>query len=646
MKKILILLLFISIKSFTQNIRAVVCDSLTKQALPSASIKVKGTKLGTITNNDGLFSLSTRKGIIHVSYIGYQTKELMASALPDTILLSESNLLGEVLVMPDSTLKVILRKAFNNISQNYPQKPTILNSFYREIYQNNTKNIFNYFSENFMKIYTPPYTSDGKNHEGQVKVLKSRTIKNPKYAQTGIKYISGPFVGIRLNRVLKRQGAINPVNFKAYHFELEKISTYEGKPIYIINCQLKDSLNSTKLFIDKESLAYIRIEISNKTEKDGVDYITKETKTTLVYDKKDTHWFLKQAIYNIDGETKEKESISHRLEFVTTNFENDSVEAFSYKEQLLRTEVIADQKNDLSENFFEGYEGILLQTNDQKNQIKLAFGLNAVDSLKNNSANTNTTQKPLYQQNNRKGYRELILKANGLFPSFGFSYFPIGLQNSDFQVAVNDVFPSSLNFKTTIGSKNAPILFNKYFAFNLTRRFILQYNVNNSIRSSVRITQRDYGLGYRIVLNPEMKSTFIEPTIKFTNGRTGITFGKKENPDRGVELDNKKLNAKSLRADVYQRNVGLKIGVNFSIYSGKLLKLPAKLYITTDYLHILKSGTPFFRLREERFFDFFDKKIDLPLSDSRLKISESIYTKLPQMKDNFWIGISYRLVLR
>lgn len=648
MKKLFIFLLFFSFKAFTQNLRAVVCDSLTKQALPSASIKVKGTKLGTMTNNDGVFSMSNRKGVFQISYIGYQTKEVSALALPDTILLSESNLLGEVLIMPDSTLKVILRKAFNSISNNYPQKPTILTSFYREIYQNNTKDIFNYFSENFLKIYTPPYTNEGKNHEGQVKVLKSRTIKNPKYAQAGIKYAGGPFVGIRTNRVLKRQGAINPVNFKAYHFELEKISTYEGKPIYIINCHLKDSLNSTKLYIDKESLAYIRIEISNKTEKDGVDYITKETKTTLVYDKKDNNWFLKQAVYSIDGETKDKESISHKLEFVTTDFETDSVDAFSYNEQLLRTEIIADQKNDLSENFFEGYEGTLLQTDNQRNQIKLAFGLNAVDSLKRQSESNLTTQKPQYQQNNKKGFREILLKANGLFPNFGFTFSPIVVQNTDFRADVNNVFSNPHSFSRTTNEKNTPILFNKYLAFNLTRRFILQYSVNNSIRSSIKVAQHDYGLAYRFVVNPAKKPIFIEPTIKYSSGLTGVSFGKTKNPDRDAVLEGKKLNAKSIQAGIYQRNEGIKLGLNFSIYSGKFLKtpLPAKLYVTTDYFYILKTSEPFFRIKEERIFGLLEKKVDLPLSDSRLKFSESVSTKLPKMNNNFWIGLSYRVVLR
>jgi hypothetical protein len=67
MKKYLFIFFIITLKSQAQTYKSVVCDSLTKQALPSASIRVKDTNLGTTTNTDGKFSLSVKKGIIVVS---------------------------------------------------------------------------------------------------------------------------------------------------------------------------------------------------------------------------------------------------------------------------------------------------------------------------------------------------------------------------------------------------------------------------------------------------------------------------------------------------------------------------------------------------------------------------------------------------
>lgn len=56
-------------------------DSL--EAIPAVSVTVKGTKRGTITNNDGIFSIAVLKGDViefsHVSYLGGSAK------VPDTL---------------------------------------------------------------------------------------------------------------------------------------------------------------------------------------------------------------------------------------------------------------------------------------------------------------------------------------------------------------------------------------------------------------------------------------------------------------------------------------------------------------------------------------------------------------------------------
>ena len=81
-KKILFILsvLFACCGVSGQNtlIKGVVTDSLTGEALPYASLLLKGTSVGTITNETGKFSLSTsaRSEILEVSYLGYDTKDI------------------------------------------------------------------------------------------------------------------------------------------------------------------------------------------------------------------------------------------------------------------------------------------------------------------------------------------------------------------------------------------------------------------------------------------------------------------------------------------------------------------------------------------------------------------------------------------
>ena len=56
-------------------------DSL--EAIPSVSVTVKGTRRGTITNNDGVFSIAVLKGdVIEFSHVSYQPGTIR---VPDTL---------------------------------------------------------------------------------------------------------------------------------------------------------------------------------------------------------------------------------------------------------------------------------------------------------------------------------------------------------------------------------------------------------------------------------------------------------------------------------------------------------------------------------------------------------------------------------
>ncbi|WP_073231852.1 carboxypeptidase-like regulatory domain-containing protein [Pedobacter caeni] len=69
-------------KPVQQRITGRVIDALSKETLPGASVKVKGSGGGTTTDSDGNFSLQTPSGevILLVAFIGYQNKELKVNA--------------------------------------------------------------------------------------------------------------------------------------------------------------------------------------------------------------------------------------------------------------------------------------------------------------------------------------------------------------------------------------------------------------------------------------------------------------------------------------------------------------------------------------------------------------------------------------
>ncbi|ATL48847.1 SusC/RagA family TonB-linked outer membrane protein [Chitinophaga caeni] len=90
-----------------QEIKGKVTDA-SGMALPGASIKIKNTSRGTVTDANGNFSLNANIGdTLEVSYLGYKTREIMIqNAQPlDIILQSSVNTTDEIVVVGYGTVK-------------------------------------------------------------------------------------------------------------------------------------------------------------------------------------------------------------------------------------------------------------------------------------------------------------------------------------------------------------------------------------------------------------------------------------------------------------------------------------------------------------------------------------------------------------
>jgi len=99
---IFIILLFLSISVFSQSINGVVKDASDSEVLIGATVLVKGTTQGAITDIDGKFSIKVSKGeTLAISYIGYQTLEVEYDGQPilDITLQKEFVGLDEVVII-------------------------------------------------------------------------------------------------------------------------------------------------------------------------------------------------------------------------------------------------------------------------------------------------------------------------------------------------------------------------------------------------------------------------------------------------------------------------------------------------------------------------------------------------------------------
>ena len=96
-----------SVQAFAQSITVsgVVKDK-TGETVIGASVVVKGTTNGTITDFDGNFTLNAQKGdIIVISFIGYKTQELPAAANMNVVMEDDSQMLEDVVVIGYGSVK-------------------------------------------------------------------------------------------------------------------------------------------------------------------------------------------------------------------------------------------------------------------------------------------------------------------------------------------------------------------------------------------------------------------------------------------------------------------------------------------------------------------------------------------------------------
>ena len=124
----LILIMFCCCNMLAQNITVTgqVVD-VTSEPIIGASVVVKGTTNGTITDFDGNFTLSVQKGeTLHISYIGYvaQDVKVMGNQPVKVVMAEDTETLDEVVVVGTSMKKSDLTGAVASVSSKVLEEKT------------------------------------------------------------------------------------------------------------------------------------------------------------------------------------------------------------------------------------------------------------------------------------------------------------------------------------------------------------------------------------------------------------------------------------------------------------------------------------------------------------------------------------------
>jgi hypothetical protein len=164
------------------TISGMVKDKDSKKGIPGVSISLEYSPVGTVSNNDGMFSLTIPaadpNGRIKAEQLGYLSTTISLSELPAngksiTILMASSaKMLKEVVVRggkPDE----IVAEAIKKIPVNYSPSRNLFTAFYRETVQKGKRYIG--VSEAIVDVFKTPYTQRINNGE-RVQIKKERRL--------------------------------------------------------------------------------------------------------------------------------------------------------------------------------------------------------------------------------------------------------------------------------------------------------------------------------------------------------------------------------------------------------------------------------------------------------------------------------------
>lgn len=260
------LLMLLDVMAQKTVISGVVVNSATGRAIEGANVTAEG--LSVVTNGDGYFVLKSDAKIetIAVSHIGYRLKRVSVDGLSaenQKIRLEPMAIqLREVLVVADHPRELV-NAAIRKIPQNYSPVPELYRCFYRETAMKRQHYIC--VAEGVVDMYKTSYQK-GNGRDG-VAISKGRRLLSPKRGDTlTVKVLGGPVAPVQLDVVKNTDFLLNSEELDHYELKMEVPTSIGDRSQYVISLtprvKLPYALHFGKLYIDRETLAFTRVELT------------------------------------------------------------------------------------------------------------------------------------------------------------------------------------------------------------------------------------------------------------------------------------------------------------------------------------------------------------------------------------------------
>ena len=250
------------------TVRGKVIDAQNKSPLVFATVIVKDSNVGIVTNIDGEFTLKVSPSAtdLDISYLGYKNKSVAISSLMNNnniniITLESAPVpIKEIIVKPVNP-QYVVERAISSISSNYETVPNLMTAFYRETIKKNR----NYVSigEAVVQIFKAPYNNDIR-LDG-TRIYKGRKSSDVERMDTVLfKLQGGPITSLQLDIVKNTETVLTKEAMQNYNYSLSGVIEIDGKPHYIIDFVQKPYIEQPlfmgSFFINTETYAITEVE--------------------------------------------------------------------------------------------------------------------------------------------------------------------------------------------------------------------------------------------------------------------------------------------------------------------------------------------------------------------------------------------------
>ncbi len=286
-----------------KNVYGIVYNSQDQNPVVFASVFLKGTNIGTVTNLEGKFLIkvppSSLGDSIGISSLGFKTLYVGLDQLgtgQNRLELHPAIVPLDEVVVRHMNARELISTALWNIRKNYSDVPVMMSAFYRESIKKNR----NYVSvgEAVLNVYKASYSSLIDND--RVSIFKGRKSQAVRRMDTLlVKFLGGPLVVSFLDLVRNPGDILSRNILDSYHFQVAGVLMMDGRETYEIRFDQSDTVSyplyKGSIFLDAKTLAFtaIRFEISPKRMQQATEYLVRKKPAGLKAELIGTHYFVK-----------------------------------------------------------------------------------------------------------------------------------------------------------------------------------------------------------------------------------------------------------------------------------------------------------------------------------------------------------------